>query len=128
MPHPYFLAVDLHIESKTPLAPLLREFGNRVSVMFSGRIGTRYCLFLEIAGASRTGLEKTVNALCALVEGITPRSRKVWDQAHRKEFDIGYEARLASQRANHFRLRTRTLRRIVNLGASLAVTFYRQDR
>jgi hypothetical protein len=128
MPRPYFLNVDLDIESKTSLAPLLREFGDRVSVMFSGRIGTRYCLFLEIAGASRTGLEKTINGLCALIEGITPRSRKVWDQAHRKQFDIGYEARLASQRANHFRVRTRTLRRIVNLGASLAVTFYRQDR
>ena len=38
MKPPHFLNVDLDIESKLPLRPLARELGDRVCVMFSGRV------------------------------------------------------------------------------------------
>jgi len=45
-----------------------------------------------------------------------------------KEFDSAFEAGLSSQRANRFKVRPSTLRRVAKLEAGLAVTFYREDR
>jgi hypothetical protein len=126
MKTPQFCNVDLEIESKSALRALAREFGEKVMVMFSGRIKGRHCLFVEIAGM-RKGPDATILGLCALIEGLSPDGRQVWDAATRREFDVGYEARLSSHRANHFRIRPATLRRVANLGAGLAVTFYRED-
>jgi len=120
---PYFLNVDLDIESKSSLRVLVRELGKRVSVMFSGRMNGRYCLFVESAGPERYQ-DATITALCTLIEELSPPARQVWDAAHRKEFDLGYESRLSSQRANRLRILPGTLRRVAELGASVAVTLY----
>jgi hypothetical protein len=127
MKPPFFLNVDLEIESNSPLRSLTREFGKRVSVMFSGRVEGRHCLFVEIADTDRS-LDGIIRAFCALIEGLSLESKRVWEAAHRKEFDIGYEARLSSQRANHFKVHPSTVRRMAKVGASLAVTFYREEK
>ena len=127
MKPPEFLNVDLEIESKSSLRSLAREFGERVMVMFSGRMNGQHCLFVEISGDTKT-LERILNAFCALIEGLSADSKRLWDMAERKEFDLGFEARLSSQPANRFKIRPSTLRRVAKLGASLAVTFYREDR
>jgi len=126
-PAPYFLNVDLDIESTAPLRSLVREFGERVSITYSGRMNGRHCLFVKIASMHKTP-EKTIRALCALIENLSPKGRKLWDAAKRKEFDIGFDARFSLHRANRFTIDTRTLRRITELGASIAVTFYREDK
>jgi hypothetical protein len=122
---PYFLNVDLDIESTVPLHLLVREFGKRVSIMYSGRMNGRYCLFVEIAAMYRRP-QKTIHALCALIENLSPKGRHLWDAAKRKEFDIGYNARFSSHWANRFLIDTKTLRRVTELGAGIAVTFYRE--
>ena|ERR1035438_5210768 len=122
MKAPGFLNVDLDIESKSPLRALACEFGDRVSVMFSGRMRGRHCLYLEAAGAD-SSQDAILDALCALVEGLSVGGRRVWDT----EFDLGYEARLSSERANRFTIRPDTLRRVARLGATVAVTIYRED-
>jgi hypothetical protein len=130
LPAPYFLNVDLDIESRVSLRSLAREFGERVSIMYSGRINSRYCLFVEIeivATLKFNTPEKTIHALCALIESLSPKARKLWDAAKRKEFDIGFDARFSSHRANRFTIDEKILRRVTELGASIAVTFYRED-
>jgi hypothetical protein len=127
MKPPYFLNVDLDIVSKSSLRSLARELGNQVSVMFSGRINGRHCLFLETAGVE-VSQDAIIASLCALIEGLSPRNRQVWDAALRKEFDLGYESRLRSQRANRFRIRPSTIRRVAELGASVAVTLYSEPK
>src|SRR3954466_6550798 len=126
MKAPYFRNVDLDIESDSSLRLLARELGERVSVMFLGRMGGRHCLFVEIAGAYKS-LDGIVHAFCALIEGLPDKSRRVWDAAHRKEFDLGFDARLSSHRANRFRIRPTTLGRVAKLGAGLAVTIYKEE-
>src|SRR5712675_2316005 len=112
LPAPYFLNVDLDIESTVSLRSLVREFGERVSVNYSGRMNGRHCLFVEIEIAvtlkSKTP-EKTIHALCALIESLSPKGRKLWDTAKRKEFDIGFDARFSSHRANRFTIDAKTL-------------------
>ena len=62
MKPPYFLNVDLDIESKSPLHSLARALDDRVSVMFSGRMNAKYCLFVETTGAEKFQ-DRTINAL-----------------------------------------------------------------
>jgi hypothetical protein len=126
LPAPNFLNVDLDIESTTPLHPLAREFGERVSIMYSGRMNGRHCLFVEIYCNHKTP-EKTIHALSALIESLSPNGRRLWNAAKRKEFDIGFDARFSSHRANRFTIDAKTLRRVTELGASIAVTFYREE-
>jgi hypothetical protein len=126
MKPPYFLNVDLEIESKSSLVSLARELGDRVFVLFSGRIAGRNCLFVEVKEINLRQ-DSTINKLCALIEQLSPTGKRAWKAAHRREFDIGYEVRLGSDRANHFRIHPRTLVRVANLGAGLAVTLYRQE-
>jgi hypothetical protein len=121
---PEFRNVDLDIESKSALRPLERELGDRVSVMFSGRLHGHHCLSLETGGKGITQ-EEIINELCALIETLSPQSRKLWDSAVKREFDLGYGARLANQRANRIIILPKTVRRVAKLGASFAVTFYR---
>ena len=124
MKRPSFCNVDLDIESKTSLRLLRRELGDRVSVMFSGRMGGRYCLFLELAESRARGQDAVIHGFCSLIEGLSQKSRHLWDTAHRKELDIGYEVRFVRARANRFTIRSSTLRRVAKIGASLAVTIY----
>jgi hypothetical protein len=95
--------------------------------MYSGRMNGRHCLFVEIASMHKTP-HKTVHALCTLVESLSPKARKLWDAAKRKEFDIGFDACFSSHLANRFTIDAKTLRRVTELGASVAVTFYREDK
>lgn len=126
MKRPYFYNVDLDIESKFSLRSLTVEFGDSVHVLFSGRMKGRHCLYVEIAGASRNQ-NAILNSLCDLVEGLSEKSRQVWNEAQKKEFNLGYEMRLSSERSNRFEIRPSTLRRIANIGASVAVTIYREE-
>ena len=126
MKRPHFCNVDLDIESVSSLRSLARELGDRVSVMFSGRMNGRHCLFVEIVGAGKSQ-DAIINAFCALIEGLSAKGRQVWDHAARKEFDCGYEARLSSARSNRLTIRSKTLRRVAKLGAGVAVTIYREE-
>jgi hypothetical protein len=83
-------------------------------------------LFVEIVGTGRSQ-DSIINAFCSLIEGLSAKGRQVWDEAHRKEFDSGYEARLSSERANRLTIRPGTLRRVAKFGAGVAVTFYRVE-
>jgi hypothetical protein len=125
MNSPDFLNVDLCIESKSALRCLAREFGSKVIVLFSGRMKGRHCLYLEIAGADRSQ-DRTLNVFCSLVEALSERGKSMWAAAVKKEFDLGYEARLSLKLANRFTIRPNTLRRVTRLGATVAVTIYRE--
>jgi hypothetical protein len=123
---PYFLNVDLEIESASELDSLAAEMGRRVAVLHSGPAAKprRHILVLENSRQYR-GPDATIHALCSLVEKLSPASRRVWNAA-RKEFDVGYELR-TSERALKFALRPDTLERVAKLGANLAVSCYRGD-
>ena len=67
MKAPHFLNVDLDIESRSSLRGLEREFGDKIIVLFSGRIKGRHCLYLESAGIdgnNSTGQIAVINSLC----------------------------------------------------------------
>jgi hypothetical protein len=122
---PYFMNVDLDIESRTKLDVLASSMGKNVIVMHCGRIAKkRHLLALESAREHR-GPDATIHALCDVVDRLSPAMRQRWDSA-KKVFDVGYELR-STERYSRFTLRSDTLQRVVKLSASLAVTYYRGD-
>jgi len=100
--------------------------GEGVVVLYSGPAAKakRHLLTLETYRQHK-GPDATIHALCSLVERLSPAARRVWGSA-RKTFDVGYNLR-ASERLSRFTLRADTLKRVADLGATLAVSYYRDD-
>ena len=123
---PYFLNVDLEITTATKLEAVITEMGRHVIVLHSGLAAARkkHLLVLE-SSRQHAGPDSAIHALCSVIEALSRAARRMLDGA-RKEFDIGYELR-ACERFSRFRLRPDTLERIVRLGATLAVTYYRGE-
>jgi hypothetical protein len=123
---PHFVNVDLEIESASKLDLLATEMGKRVVVLHSGPASKarRFLLVLE-SSRSYKNPDTAIHALCRVVESLSPAGRRLWTAA-RKQFDVGYELR-PSEGSSRFTVRTDTLARIANLGASLMVTYYRGD-
>jgi hypothetical protein len=123
--NPNFLNVDLEIRSASKLDVIAEALGERVLVLYCGGVsGRQHLLALEISGRHKDP-DATIHALCAAVESLPRTARRLWNKS-RRTFDVGYELR-ASERSSSFSLRPDTLERIVKLGASLAVTYYRGD-
>jgi hypothetical protein len=124
MAAPHFLNVDLEIESKHDLAVLEAELGKNECVLFGGPASPGcFLLCLEIL-PEYSNPDDNICALCSLLERLPAKARRAWRSAHKREFDVGYEAVPSRKIASKFSLRADTLKRISNLGATLGVTFY----
>ena len=123
---PYFLNVDLEIESASKLDSLATAMGKRMVVLHSGPAlrPKRHLLVLESARYLKNP-DATIHRLCSIIESLPAAVQRVWRRA-RKEFDVGYELR-PSERSSRFSLRPDTLERMAKLGAILTVTYYRGD-
>jgi len=120
---PHFCNVDLDFESKQDLAALEAELGGNVCNLGEGLVSPGcFLLRLEIA-VQYDNPDDTICAFCSLLERLSAKGKRAWRAAHKKEFDIGYDAVL-SQLSSQFSLRNDTLRRMSKLGATLGVTFY----
>jgi len=121
---PHFLNVDLDIESKHDLAVLEAELGGKLCVLFGGQTSPGcFLLSLEVLPQYRNP-DDTIHAFCSLLERLSAQGRRAWRSAHKKEFDIGYDATPSKKIASKFSLRVDTLKRLSNLDATLGVTFY----
>ena len=119
---PRFSNVDLVIRSKTSLELLVEEMGKRVIVLHCGPVRGGWLAILEKARPGK-GPDAVIRALCALVERLSPASKRLW-QAARKEFDAGYAAQSSADRS-HFTVGPETVKRVAKLGGVLSVTSYR---
>jgi hypothetical protein len=123
MTAPHFCNVDLDIESKFDLAALEAELGKKVVVLHGGPVSPGcFLLRLEIV-PEHDNPDDTICTFCSLLERLSAKGRRAWRSAHKKEFDVGFDA-VRSQIASQFSLRTDTLKRMAILSATLGVTFY----
>ncbi len=119
-----FLNVDLEIESAANLDVLAAAMSKRVVVLYSGPASKPRRHLLSVASSrAHKDPDATIQALCAVVEGLSPAARRLWRTA-RKQFDVGYELN-PGERASHFTLHPDTLVRVTKLGAGLKATCYR---
>ena len=121
-----YLNTDLEIESKSDLSKIVEEFGEDVLVLHHGEISGYQHASFSIAGGS-TDADATINYFCTLVESLPGEVREIWDGCCSRVFDVGYESGSSPQ---NFRseIRASTIRRVANIGASVAITIYPETR
>ena len=85
-----YLNTDLEIESLEDLTPIVEEFPADVSCLFHGRIRDRNRACFELAGPSDAN--ECIRMFHALVKGLSPKARSVWDGCSRRTLDVGFEA------------------------------------
>lgn len=119
-----FLNVDLEIHSRSSLDLLLSELTPRMYVLHSESKPNKHFANLEISRSWKNpSPDKTIAALCDVLENLSPKARKVWRKAHSKVFDIGLDI---DPKATNLQqsLSNESLRRIGKLGATIAFTCY----
>jgi hypothetical protein len=121
-----FLNVDLDIYSRSRLDALAAAFGNKMVVLFVGRELHRYSAHLEVAGNTKSA-DATIQRICKLVRGLPRASRKLWDAAITRDFNIGIQA-ASRPRAFEFVLDARTVQKVASLNARIVVTVYAPEK
>ncbi len=119
-----FITIDLEIFADRPMVGLKREFEWLGAIHhYCGRFSSGYLLTLAKTPVRQPTLERQVVTLCRLVERLSPKGRKIWDEAESRSFDIGIEAS-AGDPTVQFSVRPDLLQRIAALGGALAFTVY----
>jgi hypothetical protein len=116
------LNVDLDIWSASPLDTLVTAFGRRVTILFVGKEGRRHSAHLELSTASNDA-DWLLRRFVGLVERLPVRGRRVWDQARRREFNVGIQA--ASKPSSFgLALEPATLAAVARINARIGLTVY----
>lgn len=115
--------VDLDIVSRVPLDGLVEAMGKRVFVLYVGGEGRRHEAHVELA-SSHMGMpaDRTIMGLIALVKKLPRRSRKIWDAARSRDFNVGIEAGLEPHRYE-LRLKQRTIDALAEVGGDVVITY-----
>ena len=124
MPDIRYLNVDLDLESRTTLAPIVEAFGEDVVVLHQSTSRELFTASFEVAGSGCSGdAEGAINSLCLLVENLPADARRLWDECCTRVFDIGYESG-DSPRSFRSILHPATVIRMAALGAAIVITIY----
>ncbi len=122
-----FLNVDLDLYARADLTPLVRAFGERVSVLFVGKDGRRYSAHLELRSNRHSqNPDLCIRRFVALVRRLPPSARKHWNNATVREFNIGTQA-WTTPHAFELRLRPETVAAVAHVGAQIGITVYACD-
>src|SRR6185503_6347582 len=118
----HFLNVDLEIGTRGKLAPLIAELSPRLFELHRGKIGALNHVHYEII-ACVTDADSTMQALIDAVRQLTPASRRIWDRAELRDFNIGIQG---GHEPGHLEIAvaTTTLAEVVALGGRVVVTVY----
>jgi hypothetical protein len=121
-PRSQFLNVDLDIYSRSPLEPLVRALGQKVSPLYVGRELRLYSAHLEIAGYPKNA-DAAIRGLAVAVERLPREKRKVWDAARTRDFNVGVQAGARDQ-PFEIELQSRTVSMVASLNARIVFTIY----
>lgn len=122
-----FLNVDLDVFSASPLQPLAEAFGDRVSVLHVGRHGRRYRAHFELRSSANSDANRLIAGFVRLVSGLPRGARSIWNQATRRDFNIGIQAGQAPHSYELF-LEPETLGLASRVNARVGVTIYAEQR
>jgi hypothetical protein len=87
----HFLNVDLDIYSSRDLQALVTALGQKVMVLYVGRIRRTHRAHLELAKSTKTA-DATIRGFCALIEALPKVERHLWNAARVRDFNIGVQA------------------------------------
>jgi hypothetical protein len=121
----YFLNVDLDVFARSSLEPLAPAFGSSVLQLYVGPRGNRFAAHFELR-RHRTGADATIAGLVRLVKDLPRTARAAWNQAYRRDFNIGIQGGLKPY-SYELSLKPETLKLVSSVNGRLVVTVYAAD-
>ena len=123
----YYITVDLDVWSRSRLEPLAAAIGERAGLHYVGPEGRVHGAHFGVRLYPDDDASRAIVALASVVRKLPAAARRLWDRAHRKEFNIGIQA---AEQPHSFELaiEPRALRAVVDLDATVAVTIYAPER
>ncbi len=117
-----FLNVDLDVESRTSLKPLIDDLGEDVIVLHEGQSRGLYEAHFETAECGGDA-ESTLATFCVLLENLDTEAAEVWKTAVSRTFDIGFDS---GDSPCDFRaiIHPDTVQRVAELNAAIIITIY----
>ncbi|MEP6848824.1 MAG: hypothetical protein ABI999_08195 [Acidobacteriota bacterium] len=125
----HFANVDLELECGSDLQPLIGDLGPDISVQYHDRLenGNDFASLAIRSDKVQSGVygdaDKTISAFCDVIERISPEAKTIWDRCVKRELDVGFESGNTGKTFEG-RLETLTLRRVVEIGATIEITIY----
>ena len=117
-----FLNVDLDVNSRSNLQPLVAGLGRRILVLHAGRRGRTYSAHFELAWAPKSA-DAAVRGFAALIRSLPKPERRLWDRATVRDFNIGVQA-ATQPHYYEIRLAQETVKIVSALKARIVVTIY----
>lgn len=115
-----FLNIDLDIESTVDIEPILKEWGNRVCVLRNEHLDGIYYGSFE---TNFNNKEAIIEEYVKLIEGLSSRSREIWDNALKRDFDFGYQSGTTPSHF-HSNIDSVQLNKLAQVGGNLVITIY----
>ena len=122
----YFLNVDLDVFSRCSLEPLAVALGSRVIPLFVGRDGRRHRAHFELSAANHRTVDALIVAFVRLVKSLPRAARAVWNDAYRRDFNVGVQAGY-KPRTFEVSLKPETLTLVSSVDARVVLTIYAAD-
>jgi hypothetical protein len=117
-----FLNVDLDMSSLEDLGPLAEALRPAVHALHIGRVRRRYWARFELVGQPRTP-DTAIRRLVAAVQRLPARQRTRWNQATRRDFNIGIQA-AEQPHASEFPIEPATVAMVTRVHGRIVVTVY----
>lgn len=119
----FFLNVDLDVFARSSLEALAVAFGSKVSELYVGPRGNRYSAHFELRHSHGKSADALIGGLVRLVKSLPKAARVVWNQAYRRDFNVGIQAGL-KPRSYELALKPETLKLVSSVNARVVVTIY----
>lgn len=123
--HTRFLNVDLDIESKYDISPIIKDFGDKVFILNDQpHTEGNHNLSVEVSDSfCQQDPEGLISRYVELINSFSDNAKDAWNKCHKKTFDIGYESGFTPYSIDS-ELSANTIKAIASLGASVGVTLY----
>jgi len=115
-----FLNIDLDIESIIDIAPIVKSFGENVTVLRNDQIDGVYYGSFETLLAEPNEI---IAEYSRIIANLDSKARQIWDQCRVKRFDIGFQG-AENQYSYNSTLSNDSLSKISALGGELVITIY----
>ena len=120
----HFLNVDLDIHSKSNLEPLVTVMGQKIAVLFVGRIKRTYQAHLELRGSGLSeSADSVILGFCALIRALPKAAVQLWNSAKVRDFNIGVQAAMQPH-AYEIALAPETIKAAAVVNARIVLTVY----
>ena len=118
-----FLAVDLDVFAPFDLSPLVQALGDEVVDLYTGPVEAHFESHLSIASSIPKDADAAIRSFVKLVSALPPAARKLWDEASRRELNIGIQGG-TTPHALELRLDATTIASVGRIGAGIGITVY----